>query len=400
MFGRLLIFTVILTPGWINLVAYWLFDSHVIKNVEYTSHGAKNRNLLDIYLPYNFHKVVTSMSDDSQAGDTYSSSADGGHGRHKTGDGTSSPPSASSVGGAPVVIFVSGGAWIIGYKLWSSMIARGLSYAGCIVVVPDYRNFPQGDIESMIADVKAATKYTLENIYKFGGDREKLVLAGQSAGAHIVMCLMLDLFTSANNNQAEADRSSVDTKYVSGTGLDLSDIKLVMGISGPYNLQALGHHLHRRGLDSSILEWICRSDILKYSPTLAFQNIIDMRKSSTKHVKPLKCFPPLALLHGKKDQTIPSDICVEFASTMQAGGVPVTVQLFSESNHTDAILEGPLSGDDTVLWSILDTIEEAFGPISPVSGTAIKDSSLRRHESAPPMVPAWLVKIARRANPF
>ena len=38
---------------------------------------------------------------------------------------------------------VVGGAWIIGYKAWGSLLARRLSRYGVIVCCLDYRNFPQ-----------------------------------------------------------------------------------------------------------------------------------------------------------------------------------------------------------------------------------------------------------------
>lgn len=50
MLGRLIIFTVVLLPGWIGMVKYWIFSPKIIRNVEYGL-GARKRNLLDIYLP-------------------------------------------------------------------------------------------------------------------------------------------------------------------------------------------------------------------------------------------------------------------------------------------------------------------------------------------------------------
>ncbi len=114
MLGRLLIFTVVLTPGWLYLLKYWMFSPYILRNIEY-GEGVKNRNLLDVYLPdtYNPHSDKT---------------------RDKAGSGSL----------VPVVIFVSGGAWTIGYKLWSALVAQGLSRLGVLTIVPDYRNFPQG----------------------------------------------------------------------------------------------------------------------------------------------------------------------------------------------------------------------------------------------------------------
>jgi hypothetical protein len=47
------------------------------------------------------------------------------------------------LGPSPVVVFVTGGAWTIGYKAWGALFARRLSQLGIIVVSIDYRNFPQ-----------------------------------------------------------------------------------------------------------------------------------------------------------------------------------------------------------------------------------------------------------------
>lgn len=76
----------------------------------------------------------------------------------------------------------AGGAWIIGYKLWCALIGRGLSSLGVLTIVPDYRNFPQGDVEDMVTDVIAAVSWTSKNAHLYGGDPQKIILAGQSAG--------------------------------------------------------------------------------------------------------------------------------------------------------------------------------------------------------------------------
>lgn len=54
---------------------------------------------------------------------------------------------------------------------------------GVLTIVPDYRNFPQGDIQDMVADIVAAVSWTSKNARQYGGNPEKIVLAGQSAGS-------------------------------------------------------------------------------------------------------------------------------------------------------------------------------------------------------------------------
>jgi hypothetical protein len=47
--------------------------------------------------------------------------------------------------------------WIIGYKAWGALMAQSLTENGFVVMIPDYRNFPQATIGDMIEDARNAT---------------------------------------------------------------------------------------------------------------------------------------------------------------------------------------------------------------------------------------------------
>lgn len=89
MAARLLLFTTLLAPGWFHLLSYFFFDPRVVRNLPYSNKSITSRNFLDIYLPT---PISHSLSIDESSGKSMPS------GREKV----------------PVVIFVSGGAWIIG----------------------------------------------------------------------------------------------------------------------------------------------------------------------------------------------------------------------------------------------------------------------------------------------
>lgn len=142
---RLIVFVGLLLPAFMGMFGYWLCSKTVKKNIEY---GKNPRNLLDIY------------TDDSEQL-------------------------------KPVVVFFSGGAWIIGYKAWGCLMGKVLANCGIVFVTPDYRNFPQGNIPEMIEDGNAAMEWVFENIHVHGGDKQRVTLMGQSAGAHIAACILL-----------------------------------------------------------------------------------------------------------------------------------------------------------------------------------------------------------------
>lgn len=62
---------------------------------------------------------------------------------------------------------------------------------GILVVMPDYRNHPQGDIEDMITDISTAIEWTFQNISRYGGDTNKITLMGQSAGCNLLALTLL-----------------------------------------------------------------------------------------------------------------------------------------------------------------------------------------------------------------
>lgn len=86
---------------------------------------------------------------------------------------------------APVLVFFTGGAWMIGYKMWGTLLARALTATGIVVVIPDMRNYPLVDIPHMVEDVDLALDWTVKNIVQYRGDPKNIVVVGQSAGGHV-----------------------------------------------------------------------------------------------------------------------------------------------------------------------------------------------------------------------
>ncbi|MQL90421.1 hypothetical protein Taro_023009 [Colocasia esculenta] len=153
---------------------YYFFSSQVRRSIIY---GEQPRNRLDLYLPKN------------------------------------------SSGSKPVVAFVTGGAWIIGYKAWGALLGKQLAERDIIVACIDYRNFPQGTISDMVKDASQGISFVCNNIANYGGDPNRVYLIGQSAGAHIAACALLD----------QAIKECGEGENVAWS---VSQIKAYIGISG------------------------------------------------------------------------------------------------------------------------------------------------------------------------
>ncbi|QTF09732.1 alpha/beta hydrolase [Brenneria izadpanahii] len=99
---------------------------------------------------------------------------------------------------SPVLIFVHGGGFVRGDK--SSLSNQGYFYArqGMVVVVPNYRLAPAHQWPTGAQDVSSALAWTRTNIAEFGGDPEKIVVAGESAGAaHVAAATLIRRFHPA-----------------------------------------------------------------------------------------------------------------------------------------------------------------------------------------------------------
>lgn len=121
----------------------------------------------------------------------------------------------------PVVFFIHGGAWVVGDNrccgLYSA-VGEFLASQGIGAVLPNYRLSPGVKHPTHIQDVARAFAWTHANIARHGGDPDRIIVAGHSAGAHLAALL------------------ATDERYLKAEGLHAKDIKGVVGISGPYHL--------------------------------------------------------------------------------------------------------------------------------------------------------------------
>ncbi|KIY96316.1 hypothetical protein MNEG_11644 [Monoraphidium neglectum] len=147
-------------------------------------------------------------------------------------------PKTAGQGGqlVPVVVFVTGGAWTIGYKAWGAILGRRLCEAGVLVACLDYRNFPQGDALQMMEDVNTGIAWVTRKIERHGGDPEAVHLVGQSAGGQLALLALINQVAQAATGEAVLGAAPVWHPL---------DVKAFVGVSGAYDLEGLAEHLHR-----------------------------------------------------------------------------------------------------------------------------------------------------------
>jgi acetyl esterase len=92
-------------------------------------------------------------------------------------------------GPLPVVLYVHGGGFRILSKDTHWLMAIAFARKGYVVFNINYRLAPEHPFPAAAEDGCAALAWVVENAARFGGDPERIVLAGESAGANLVTSL-------------------------------------------------------------------------------------------------------------------------------------------------------------------------------------------------------------------
>lgn len=116
----------------------------------------------------------------------------------------------------PMLMYVHGGVWRLGSKDEYQNIGLVFAQAGIGVAVINYRLTPEVVHPAHTEDVAQAFSWLLDHSTDYGGDPERIVLSGHSAGGHIISLLALD------------------SQYLDVVDRSAGDIMGIVGYSGVY----------------------------------------------------------------------------------------------------------------------------------------------------------------------
>jgi acetyl esterase/lipase len=219
---------------------------------------------------------------------------------------------------APVVVFFYGGGWASGDKAMYRFVGASLAAQGVLVVIPDYRLYPDVRFPGFVDDAAKAVAWTHANAARFGGDPHRLFLMGHSAGAHIATLLALD------------------ASYLHAVHLSPArDVCGVIGLAGPYDFLPL-HDATLKAVFGPA------ADRARSQPI----NFVSARA------------PPMLLLAGRDDHTVDPGNTVRLAGRLRAAGGTVEDRLYPMIGHKTLIVafSDPLSFLAPVRQATLDFV--------------------------------------------
>jgi acetyl esterase/lipase len=213
----------------------------------------------------------------------------------------------------PVFIYVYGGSWHSGNKALYAPMAQRLMPEGIVVVLPDYTTYPAARFPQPVQEIAAAIAWTLDNIQNFGGDPRRVIVGAQSAGAQVAGVALLD------------------PRWLAAHGHSAAEVRGFLGISGVYDVPAQVAYAQRHGRWGRYVESVMggRANLTAASP-ISFVTA---------------AAPPMLLIHGDADTTVPIQTSLDFHARLQAAGVPSEFVCYPRGGHSailfDALTENP-----------------------------------------------------------
>lgn len=219
----------------------------------------------------------------------------------------------------PVIIFLYGGGWEIGRRERYRFVGKALTGDGFVAVVPDYRVYPDALFPDFIFDAAKAVRWTKDNIARFGGDAARIFVMGHSAGAHIAAMLALD------------------PQYLQHVGMARSQLRGMIGLAGLYDFLPLTSERQEFIFGPAAQRW--RSQPINFADGTN---------------------PPMLLLTGGDDGTVPPRNTHNLAAKIRARGGPVAVIEYPGVGHADLLtgLAAPFGFKGQVLRAVAAFVRE------------------------------------------
>jgi acetyl esterase/lipase len=200
-------------------------------------------------------------------------------------------PTAPAAGPRPLVVFVHGGRWSSGSKDLYRFLAAGLAERGIVVVVANYRLYPEVRMAAAAEDVARAVVWAEHAAVRYGADPGGVAVMGHSAGAQLAALV------------------ATDQHWIAAAGG--APVRALVGLAGPYDFLPL--------TDDDLKDYFGPPDRYPESQPVRF---VDAGSA------------PALLVHGLADTTTRPRNTESFATQLRASGVPVEVRLLPGEDHT------------------------------------------------------------------
>ncbi|MCP5535499.1 MAG: alpha/beta hydrolase [Akkermansiaceae bacterium] len=231
-------------------------------------------------------------------------------------------PDAKAGRPCPVIVYTHGGGWAAGSRFGAASggfapLFKILVNKGFCIVSVDYRLYSKEGTVRMrdcVIDSKDAIRYLVKNSRSLGIDPGKLFVFGDSAGGHIAQMLAL-----APAKALAGDKDLADVDYNVTAGLSWY---------GPCDFEKtdLFNHDDRPGFKDRFGPRIVDTGVTAGEKLRLYREMSPINYLN-------KNSPPLLLIQGDKDTTIPVKHAYHMAEKAKESGAPVKTLIVRNAGH-------------------------------------------------------------------
>jgi len=258
-------------------------------------------------------------------------------------------------GSRPALVFIHGGAWVLGDKGdVDPLVFNAAELAGFHVISIGYRLATEAAWPAQIHDANDAIRWIKINSEMLGVDPDKLIIVGGSAGAHIggAVAAASDILGLQGSHNLVPPTST--------------EVALAVLIFGAYNMNMIVDD----GLDL-VADMTCGAEdlgpglaavllLLNCPPSFNILDPLDNCSQNSLDSSSPELFvdssdPPMYLAHGRDDCTVPYQQTLGMTNAVDNAGLPFVEMIFEGGVHSVDSLD--LSVDD-----IIEFIDENVEP--------------------------------------
>jgi acetyl esterase/lipase len=218
---------------------------------------------------------------------------------------------------APIVVFFYGGSWVQGERAWYRFVGTALSAQGVIVVIPDYRKYPQVRMDGFMQDAASAVAWAHQHARELGGAPDDVFVMGHSAGGQIAALV------------------ATDPKWLGAHDMRPSDLAGFIGLAGCYDFMPIPAN------ETDMLGMFGRTTAEQQTA----QPVLYVHGAE----------PPMLLLQGTGDHEVEPSNAISLNRAMQAQHEDVTLKLYPGLGHEALLfaLSRPMRSDAPTLGDVL-----------------------------------------------
>lgn len=224
--------------------------------------------------------------------------------------------------GAPTVFYVHGGAFRMLSKDTHWLMGLAFASRGYVVFNVSYRLAPQHPFPAGLEDVATAYRWVVDHGARYGADVERMVVAGESAGANLVTALTL---------AAAYEREEPFAREVHETGVVP---RAALPACGVFQVSDPQRFMRRRPMSKFVYERIEEmtrgylGDPAAHGRTLDFADpLVWLERGEA----PSRTLPPFFLPVGTRDPLL--DDTRRLAAALDALGVPAEPRYYEGGVH-------------------------------------------------------------------